>query len=168
MDRRFGRLLVVVGVVGTLTAAWVAGRAGVALLRDPGAPPGVAPAEAPDGRYVRLEGAVLDCETRAVRDGKTLVLGAGGDGGHPFVAWLIGELRCKDIVLEGSFLPGKFTRDYFLERARVSLPEGEDVRLFTDAPSPRHQRDVLTRAVPWLALSLVLLVVGARGLRARA
>ncbi len=156
----------VTGAVGTLAAAGFAGAAAVAIVRAPAAPPRVALANAPDRSYLRLDGAVLDCETRALRDGNTVVLGADARGEHPFLATLIGELRCKDIVLEGSFVPGKFTREYFRERLRVSLPEGEDVRLFTEAPSPRYQRAVLTRAVPWLALAIVLLGLGIRGLRA--
>lgn len=158
-------MLVVTGAVGTMAAAGSAGAAAVALVRAPDAPPRVALANAPDRTYLRLDGAVLDCDTRALRDGTTVVLGADARGEHPFVARLLGEIRCNDIVLEGSFLPGKFTRDYFRERMRVSLPEGEDVRLFTEAPSPRHQKAVLTRTVPWLALAILLLGMGIRGLR---
>ncbi len=152
------------GAVGTLATGWTAARAAMGLARA--APPRPVPlASAPDERYVRLEGAVLDCETRAVRDGDTYVLGADPAGAHPFLAHLVGELRCKDIVLEGSFLPGRFTRAFIRERMRVTLPDGEDVRVFEEAPSPRWQRAVLTRTVPWLALAAAALVVGLRGLR---
>ena len=157
-----------VGAVGTLSTGWVTGGAAIALVREPAAPPRVALPSAPAETYLRLEGAVLDCDTRAVRDGTTLVLGADPAGGHPFVAQLVGEVRCDDIVLEGSFRPGKFTRGYFLQQHRLSLPEGEDVRLFTDEPSRRYQKDLLARTVPWLALAILILALGIRGLRARA
>jgi hypothetical protein len=161
-------MLAVAGAIGTLAAGSVAGRAGATLVRAPESPPRTALADARDRTYLRLEDAVLDCDTRAVRDGTTVVLGTDTAGRHPFVARLIGEIRCKDIVLEGSFLPGKFTRAFIQERMRLSLPEGEDVRLFTEAPSPRHQKHVLIRTVPWLALGILLLALGIRGLRARA
>jgi hypothetical protein len=155
--------LVVVGTIGTIATGSTSARAALALAHA--APPTPAsPAVARDGGYVRLEGAVLDCETRALRDGDTFVLGADASGGHPFLAHLLGEVRCKDIVLEGSFLPGRFTRAYIHERMRVQLPEGEDVRLFEEAPSPRWQRAVLTRTAPWLALAVAALALGARGL----
>lgn len=156
------------GAAGTLAAGWVAGGAAAVLVRDPATPPRVALSKAPDGTYLRLDDAVLDCDTRAVRDGTTLVLGADPAGAHPFVAQLVGEVRCKDIVLEGSFRAGHFTRDYFRERHRLSLPGSADVRLFTEAPSPRYQKDRLTRTVPWLAFALLLLALGIRGLRAGA
>ena len=100
-----------------------------------------------------------------LRDGDTFVLGADAAGGHPFLAHLLGEVRCKDIVLEGSFRPGRFTRAFIHERMRVRLPDGEDVRLFEEAPSPRWQRAVLTRTAPWLALAVAALALGVRGLR---
>lgn len=165
VGKRSSRIFVVAGAIGTLVSGWVAGGAAAALLRDPAPPPRVALAVAPDRTYLRLDDAVLDCDTRAVRDRTTLVLGADAAGGHPFVAHLVGEVRCKDIVLEGSFRPGKFTRAFFRERHRVSLPEGEDVRLFTEAPSPRYQKNLLTRTVPWLAFAILLLALGIRGLR---
>ncbi len=167
MGKRWGRFFVVAGAIGTLASGWVAAGAAAALVRRPGPPPRTALAEAPDQTYLRLDGAVLDCDTRALRDGTTLVLGADATGGHPFVAHLVGEVRCKDIVLEGSFRPGKFTRSYFREQHRFSLPDGEDVRLFTEAPSPRYQRDLLVRTVPWLGFAVLLLVTGILGLRAR-
>lgn len=154
------------GAIGTIAAGWTVARAAVALARA--APP--APATlvaARDGEYVRLEGAVLDCDTRTLRDGDTFVLGGDAAGGHPFLAHVLGEVRCKDIVLEGSFLPGRFTRAFIHERVRVHLPDGEDVRLFEEAPSPRWQRAVLTRTAPWLALAVAAVALGARGLRRR-
>jgi hypothetical protein len=164
--RRWSRILAVVGTIGSIATGWTAARAALALARA--APPVPVPlAEARDGGYVRLEDAVLDCETRALRDGDTFVLGADASGGHPFLAHLVGELRCKDIVLEGSFVPGRFTRAFIDERVRVKLPDGEDVRLFEEAPSPRWQRAVLTRTAPWLALAVAALALGARGLGRR-
>jgi hypothetical protein len=162
--RRFSRILAVGGTIGTIATGWTAARATVALARATPLVP-VAVGEARDGQYVRLEGAVLDCETRALRDGDTFVLGADAAGGHPFLAHLLGEVRCKDIVLEGSFLPGRFTRAFIGERMRVRLPDGEDLRLFEEAPSPRWQRAELIRTAPWLALAVAALALGVRGLR---
>ncbi len=158
----------VAGSVGTLATGWVAGGAAAALVRHPAPPPRVALSRAPAESYLRLDDAVLDCDTRAVRDGSTLVLGADPSRAHPFVAQLVGEVRCKDIVLEGSFRPGHFTRAYFQQRHRLPLPDGEDVRLFTEAPSPRYQKDRLTRTVPRLALAVLILALGIRGIRAGA
>lgn len=166
MGKRWGRFFVVAGAIGTLASGWVVAVAAAALARDPAPPPHAQLASAPGQTYLRVEGAVLDCGTRALRDGTTLVLGADAAGAHPFVAHLLGEVRCKDIVLEGSFRPGKFTRSYFRERHRYALPDGEDVRLFTDEPSPRYQRDLLARALPWLGSAVLLLATGILRLRA--
>lgn len=168
MGRLLGRIFVVAGAIGTVASAWIAASAATVWLRAPPSPPAVALAGAPDRSYLRVTGAVLDCETRAIRDGTTIVLGADAAGGHPFLAQLVGEVRCKDIVLEGSFQPGKYTRSFIRERLRVTLPDGEDLRLFTQAQSPRYEKAVLTRTVPWLAFAVLLLALGVRGVRASA
>lgn len=139
-----------------------------ALRAAPAAPLEATVAEAPEGRWVRLADLALRCDTRVEARGSTFFLAEGGPARAPVAVHLLGGAPCPTAPLDGGFLPGKYTRAWLKETFDVAFPgadaEGPEVRLFTTTLTPEYQRKALWRLLPMLALGLLMVLVGGRGL----
>lgn len=162
-------LLVFVGVLWTVGIGWVAANTAVAYWRMGESPQVVSVADAPEIRWVRLEGARLRCETRTPHKEFTYYFAEDGAGQHPFVVQFSGDVPCEQAVLEGGFVPGRFTRAFLEERYGVKFPGEGDVRLFTQALAKPFLRKLLLQTLALLLPGVLSLLVGLRAMkRARA
>jgi hypothetical protein len=165
MGKVGSRILVSAGALLTIAAGWIAFGTVMVLWRAGATPSPTTVADARDGAWVVLQDATLRCDSRIVERGATFFVGANPDGKVPFLVQLAGERGCDPAALEGVFLPGRFTRAYLKERIGVALPEGEDLKVFTESLTPKNQRALLWRTLVFVALGLLLLVPGVRALR---
>jgi hypothetical protein len=158
-------ILVFVGVLWTVGIGWVAGNTAVAWFRMGAEPEVATPADAPDIRWVRLEGARLRCETRTVHREFTYFLAEGAGGANPFVVQFAGDVPCEGAVIEGGFVPGRFTRAFLQERYGVKFPGEGDVRLFTQALSKPFLQKLLLQTLALLIPGVFALFIGIRAMR---
>jgi hypothetical protein len=158
-------LLVFVGVLWMVGIGWVAANTAVAYGRTGDAPDVVAVADAPEIRWIRLEGAKVRCDTRTVHDQFTYFFAEDGRGGNPFVVQLTGDVPCEGAVLEGGFVPGRFTRAFLAERYGVKFPGEGEVRLFTQALAKPFLRKLLLQTLALLLPGALALFIGVRAAR---
>lgn len=166
MGKLASTLLVAAGVVWTLGMGWLAMNIGVALSRSGDAPIVVkAGADAPPERWLRLEGVEPRCDTRAVSKSYTFFLAAPAGGGEPFVVQRAGDVPCEAGPLEGGFIPGTYTRDFLQKRFGVRFDGEGELRVFTEAISPRYLKTSLARALVFLAIGFLVFVLGLRAMK---
>lgn len=152
------RLLVALGIFMCILTGWFAVHAARTLYDAPSTPLPTTVAEAPDGRWVTLQDAVLDCSTQQNRQRATLVLANDRTGTHPFVAHLAGGRACDAASarpIDGVFV-GLFSRVFLRERQSFDLPPGGDLRVFSQLQAPRFLRRALGWRLAWFGLSLLL------------
>lgn len=154
------------GLLGTIFVGWRVATSAYLGFRGPATPRTFTAEGAPEREYIRLEGAVPRCETRAARDGMTFWLADAGE--VPVLVQRMDDVPCAPGPVEGGFLPGTYDRAFLKERAGLPLPPGGDVRVFTEALTPAVQRGVVYRTLPWLVLSIALAAIGLKGVRQRA
>jgi hypothetical protein len=165
MGKLASKLLVAAGAIWTLGMGWLAANIGVALSRAGDAPLVAKAADAPAERWVRLEDAALRCDTRAVSKNYTFFLAAPKGGGAPFVVQRAGDVACEAGPLEGGFIPGTYTREFLQKRFGVSFEEQGELRVFTEALSPRQLKGSLTRTIAFLAMGFLVFLLGLRAMR---
>jgi hypothetical protein len=170
MGKLASTLLVAAGAVWTLGMGWLATNIVVALSRSGDAPIAVkGGADAPAERWLRLEHVEPRCDTRAVSKSYTFFLAAPNGGGEPFVVQRAGDVPCEAGPLEGGFIPGMYTRDFLQKRFGVRFEGEGELRVFTEAMSPRYLKASLARALVFLAVGFLVFVLGLRAMkRARA
>jgi hypothetical protein len=165
MGKLASTLLVAAGAIWTLGMGWLAANIGVALSHAGDAPLAVSAAEAPAERWLRLEDAEPRCDTRTVSKSYTFFLAAPKSGGAPFVVQRAGDVPCEAGPLEGGFIPGTYTRDFLRKRFGVSFAGEGELRVFTEAMSPRYLKSSLTRALVFLAMGFLVFVLGLRAMK---
>ncbi len=159
------RIVIAAGIVGLSASGWVTLQALRAASAAGPAPLDSTVAAAPDGRWVRLQDAVLHCTSKVEVRGAAVYSGTAVDGRVPFVAQLAADAPCDAKGLDGSFLPGTYAASVLNAKLGLKLPDGPPLRVFTQAFTPRNQRRIAWLALPWLVLSVLLVATGARGLR---
>jgi hypothetical protein len=170
MGKLASTLLVAAGAIWTLGMGWLAVNIGTALSRAGDAPIVVkGGVDAPAERWLRLEDVEPRCDTRVVSKSYTFFLAAPKGGGEPFVVQRAGDVPCEAGPLEGGFIPGTYTRDFLHKRFGVRFDGQGELRVFTEAISPRHLKSSLARALVFLAMGFLVFVIGLRTMkRARA
>ncbi len=164
-------LLIVIGALGLFTTSSVVFQTASILLHAGSAPKEATVATAAPQAWVRLDDAVLRCDTRQVVHGSgdaanTVFLAADRAGANPFVAHFLGDVSCEQAQkdVNGVFLPGTATPES-LQRVGVDTRGATHHRLFTQALRPTAARSILLRTLVWVALSLLMIFLGLRQLR---
>lgn len=165
MGKLGNRILVAVGVLVLVVSGYLAMGTLTVIRRMGSAPARTTVAAAKDGAWVALEDATLRCDTRVVQHGATFFVGSDRAGQVPFLAQLAGDRGCDAAALDGVFLAGRFTRAFLRERLKISLGDGEDLRVFTQSLAPPNQRALLYRTLPWMIVGVALVVIAIRRLR---
>ena len=76
-----------------------------------------------------------------------------------------GDVPCEAGPLEGGFIPGTYDREFLRKRFGVSFAGEGELRVFTEAMSPRYLKSSLTRAVVFLAMGFLAFVLGLRAMK---
>jgi len=166
MGKNGSLLLVGLGLLVTTIAGQSAYRLGAMLRELDPAPRPTRVAGAPANAWLRLEDALVSCPSRQAGANATYFHASAADGTEPFLVQALGDTRCESLVLEGGFLPDRYTPEGARERLRTEPPPGvASFRVFSQMISPSFLRSGLYRALPMLGLGLVMTLVAFRAHR---
>ena len=166
MGKNGSLLFLGLGLLVTVVAGQTAWHLGTALRTLGPAPRPSHVAGAPAEQWLRLDDARVSCESRQVGANATYFHAAAAGGGEPFLVQALGETSCEALVLEGGFMPERYSPESTRERLRTEPPPGvASFRVFSQMITPGFLRGGLYRALPMLGLGLLLSGLALRAYR---